>query len=372
MNFLWYVSTALSVLGLSIGALLFFLLLTLKNERSYGNRILSLFVFTLCLALTLSLTKKFEYAHAYYLLMCFASPLLFLLGPTLYFYARWMCLGEKIGSSFVDYAHFVPLLLALINFSPFYFEYLAQAGLPSQEVTPLITQRSMFQTLYIILASYCICCYLLIQRYQTRIKEHYADVETINLFWLMRLSVGMGMLLFIDTSLGIWISYAHPGWLDIHNAMITAVVFYLLYLSYYSLRQPLILHGENVTNQINAKYEKSSLEESRATYFEKKLRTLMEDEQAYLDNELTLTRLANTINISPHHLSQILNTKLNTRFYDYINDLRIEHAKQLLTNTQKSVLDVCYDSGFNNKVSFNSAFKKRTELTPSEWRTKAA
>jgi AraC-like DNA-binding protein len=54
-----------------------------------------------------------------------------------------------------------------------------------------------------------------------------------------------------------------------------------------------------------------------------------------------------------------------------VNQLRVEEAKALLAETTRSdlhVIEVAYAVGFNNKMSFNAAFKKATGMTPTEYR----
>lgn len=58
-------------------------------------------------------------------------------------------------------------------------------------------------------------------------------------------------------------------------------------------------------------------------------------------------------------------------FFEYINSLRITEAMELLKDKGKSrltIIEVAYQVGFNNKVSFNAAFKKQTGVTPTEYR----
>lgn len=64
---------------------------------------------------------------------------------------------------------------------------------------------------------------------------------------------------------------------------------------------------------------------------------------------------------------------LNKHFFDFVNEYRIEKAKELLTHPERkeyTVLEILYEVGFNSKSSFNTAFKKRTGLTPTEYRRK--
>lgn len=54
----------------------------------------------------------------------------------------------------------------------------------------------------------------------------------------------------------------------------------------------------------------------------------------------------------------------------YTNRLRIEHAKKMLVQTDKTILEIASETGYNNDQSFNRNFKKFEGLTPGEYRKK--
>jgi len=97
---------------------------------------------------------------------------------------------------------------------------------------------------------------------------------------------------------------------------------------------------------------------------------LMENEKPYVDSGLTLTQLAGRLNISPHNLSEVINTQLQQTFFDFINHYRVEQVKTDLADSQKqhyTFLALALEAGFNSKSSFNAIFKKHTGMTPSEY-----
>ncbi len=97
----------------------------------------------------------------------------------------------------------------------------------------------------------------------------------------------------------------------------------------------------------------------------------MQCEQPWLDIDLTLSRLAESINVNPHHLSQIINSEFGKSFACYINEYRVNAACKLLSaDDNRTVLEIASQSGFSSKSSFNTIFKKHTGLTPSEYRKK--
>jgi len=94
-------------------------------------------------------------------------------------------------------------------------------------------------------------------------------------------------------------------------------------------------------------------------------------EKAYLDENLTLSKLAELIPTTDKKLSTFLNQHLNITFYDMINAYRVESVKEkLLSNNYNNLtlLGIAYESGFNSKSSFNRIFKKETGLSPSEYK----
>jgi ligand-binding sensor domain-containing protein/AraC-like DNA-binding protein len=103
----------------------------------------------------------------------------------------------------------------------------------------------------------------------------------------------------------------------------------------------------------------------------KKLDYFMEIEKVYRDENISLQSLSKKISITPHQLSRIINEKLDKNFPDFINTYRVEEAKKILADprqTDRKILTIAFDVGFNTKVAFNTAFKKYTKMTPSEFR----
>ncbi len=119
------------------------------------------------------------------------------------------------------------------------------------------------------------------------------------------------------------------------------------------------------------KYKTSGLNKEYAEKTLKQLLSYMDNGAPYLEPSLNLKKLSEVLNIQYNHLSQIINEKLNQNSNDFINKYRIEAAKKMLSeDRKKSVLDIAYECGFYSKSVFNTAFKKFTGLTPSQYRKK--
>jgi AraC-like DNA-binding protein len=98
----------------------------------------------------------------------------------------------------------------------------------------------------------------------------------------------------------------------------------------------------------------------------------VEIEKIFIDPVLDIGKISEELRISKHQLSEILNSKLKMDYKNYVNSYRIEEAKKLLENEPgHTILQIAYAVGFNSKTAFNTAFKKMTNITPTEYRKKA-
>lgn len=91
----------------------------------------------------------------------------------------------------------------------------------------------------------------------------------------------------------------------------------------------------------------------------------------YFDPLLSLDKLSDELNISTGKLSTLINLYSGKNFSDYINSLRIEDAKKLLTNPdfeRYTIVSIGLECGFNSKSTFYTAFKKFTGQTPVKYR----
>jgi AraC-like DNA-binding protein len=119
------------------------------------------------------------------------------------------------------------------------------------------------------------------------------------------------------------------------------------------------------------RYENSSLSPEKAGKYLQKLLATMQQDKLYLNADLSLQLLADTLDIPSHYLSQVINEQLGQNFFDFVNNYRIEEVKARLLdpkNNHLTILSIALDSGFNSKSAFNLAFKNQTGLTPSQYR----
>ncbi len=119
------------------------------------------------------------------------------------------------------------------------------------------------------------------------------------------------------------------------------------------------------------KYAKSGLSEQQMRVYKQRLEDAMLAQQAYLRSDLTLPKLAKSIDCSVNHLSQVINAGFGMSFFDYLNHFRIEHAKRLLSEMDSrggAVLNIAFTVGYNSNSAFYAAFKKYVGETPAQFR----
>lgn len=162
-----------------------------------------------------------------------------------------------------------------------------------------------------------------------------------------------------------WIYYALVGTGNLAvehdyaiSMIISAIIYYIGYVGYLQ-QTPLV-----------PKYHKNALSQQVSSEIAEKLYRYFDQEKPYLSGELRLGGLADKLGFSHQQISQVMNQEIGKSFSDFVNEYRIETAKEKLIQTQDKVEHIAYDSGFNNKVSFYQAFKKSTGVSPGQFRQK--
>ncbi len=265
-------------------------------------------------------------------------------GPLLYFYIR----SDK--KEFVFNAwHFFPFLISSIVF--------IQADWFSANF--MRTVQPVFQSLH--LAFYTLASFYFIQ-------QNKGNSNGALKLYLWRKKV---TLVFSGYSASFLLYYVlvWTGTLKIEYDYFISLAssFFIYFIGYQGFQ-----HQELFKMYENGKYDKSSLSSSAAHSIQKALKHYMVTNKSYLDSTLTLQVLAEKMELSAHHISQVINDLEGKNFSDFINDYRINDARKLLMESDLKIIQVAYQTGYNNKASFHNAFKKITGLSPSEYRENQA
>ena len=143
------------------------------------------------------------------------------------------------------------------------------------------------------------------------------------------------------------------------------------YYKFPSDTKPLESFGADEPATSQSQYRKSGLRKEQAEAYKRRLLNLMEAERPYLAADLTLPELAGRMNCSINHLSQVINGEFHLSFHEFLNQYRIEYAKELLTRESDGrglVAQVAARVGFRSNSAFYAAFKRLSQHTPSAYR----
>lgn len=124
---------------------------------------------------------------------------------------------------------------------------------------------------------------------------------------------------------------------------------------------------QNLRKDRSGKTSRSRIANLNEEEVVEKIRYLIETEKIYLDEDLTLRKLAKRLQIREDQASYLINHNFKITFFSLINYHRIEEAKILLKKKETNILNIAYSVGFQSKSAFNSIFKKFTKMTPSEF-----
>jgi AraC-like DNA-binding protein len=117
------------------------------------------------------------------------------------------------------------------------------------------------------------------------------------------------------------------------------------------------------------KYTRSCLPDSLRSRVRTKIEATLARPEVLGDSLLSLRSLGRHLNEKPHYVSQVISQDLRTNFYELISRLRIERAKRLLQeSSERGILEIALEVGFNSKSTFNAAFRRVTGCTPTEFR----
>jgi hypothetical protein len=123
---------------------------------------------------------------------------------------------------------------------------------------------------------------------------------------------------------------------------------------------------------VEPKYLRSSLTPAMRVRIQRKLGEVLATDAVCSDSMLNLRSFCCLINEKMHYVSQVINQDLGSNFYELVNQRRIERAMQLLMEPpNRTILEIALSVGYNSKSTFNTAFRRQTGVTPTEYRAKA-
>ncbi len=214
-----------------------------------------------------------------------------------------------------------------------------------------------------------ILCLIELKHYRSRLKSQYADVEKDELSWLSILIIGFTALRFwavlvlvfviLNIVFQIKLDFELMGLIGNYTAFLLISLLLFFSLGHASIHEG--VERDTGPNETNTEYLNPELKA--------RLVKSLEAERIYLKSNLTLDRLAEHLSMTPKVLSGVINRQLNCNFFELINTYRIKEAKELLVSKpDMTVMSVIFEAGFNSKATFNTIFKRKVGLTPTQFR----
>ncbi len=315
----------------------------------------SLFIFHIFLFNT---NLNYKAPHVLYMSASFS----YLYGPLIYFYFKRITLGYKFKKW--DLLHLLPTLVVVMIYLPIYL-------LPEAEKVKIMFEVGSFNStpyLYGVVGtktiSLAVYGFMLIRLYY--INKVHRDYSREAQRWLNALVVLVGAYVISYLIYGLTISEVIPRSDFLYNLQIVAMASMVLYIGYASYLRPSLFVGS--FGMKIEKYTKSGLTANYSLELKEQLVALLEQEKIYLRNDVSLDGLAERLNTTRHNASQVINEHFGLNFFELMNKYRIQDAVEILENDKKvNIIDVAYQVGFNNKVTFNKSFKKFLSQTPSQY-----
>ena len=339
-----------------------------RNKNTIPNLLLSIFlVFTAFRIIRLLLTDfqddfdlDFNLPLFYYAISVSA-----LVGPLMYLYLKFISIRNLEFKSF-DLLHFLPFLIIFLG--QYYLAYNSR-----YDFTIYLSKHLVVLIQFLI---YILLSFRFYIRIQLRLKEGENPRELVNIKIIRNITILFSILWILDVIDVILIINGVRiytfSYLNIFYSHSPEPFFYSV-LTYFMLFVE--LKSGKITKLIpyTSKYGKSALSAVESLKLKEQIVAFMLDKEIYKDNRITLKMMAKQLNLAPHILSQIINDQFRFNFNDFINSYRVEAAKKLLSDTGMkniTVASIAYDCGFNTLSAFNTAFKKFTGITPSQFRNK--
>jgi len=232
----------------------------------------------------------------------------------------------------------------------------------------------LFEVLFQI---YFIASFLAIRKAKKVYLENYTNPNISALNALYKITILYYVLHFIVLTR--WLVTYIFGFGEIRAWIVTidgfAFLFCTCWYLFVALNNPDFFRGVNsdlklIEEVISEEKSSPEIDEEKNTQIEA-LKEFMIKNEPYLDSSLTIQNLAEQVQMPVKELSALINLYMNKHFFDFINEYRIEKAKEILKDSSKkelTILEILYEVGFNSKSSFSTSFKKYTGTTPTEFR----
>jgi len=362
----------LLISGIVINAIIIWLL-SKSNKSELPQRIL-IIIFTCIIFLMLNYYAELNKIKSLFILTFNISDVVSIaIGPFLYLYVK--SIFEDKGVIKRNLIHFIYPTVYLIIFSiP-----LLVFSITKIKLIPFIEKIMnvnriiyVYEDFYLII--YLIATLLLLKRYNNATKSIYSNLKNKELLWVKYLLLGTLIIIVVDVFTFIY-DFNYPD-TNFESDFVTVilVVIFLYFLGYYGIKQSKVLVPEFLLNSAKNNKISTSLINMDSVEIKQhvsKINTVLMTKELFLDEDLTLSKLAKEVSLSDKKLSAMINQEMDTSFYDLVNSYRLGEFKKRVVSKEYdnlTILGIAYDCGFKTKSTFNRLFKLNTGISPSEFK----
>ncbi|PVW16280.1 helix-turn-helix domain-containing protein [Marixanthomonas spongiae] len=364
-------------------------LLFKDKKRPYSNTLLAV----LLLAWGFSCYWFFAFIHQSpffsVTVTTFIGPMLALtLFPPVFLYAKYLFYEYK-GFQKIDHLHFSPIYLYAV-FTMYLFIDSDYSILTMRHHDLYKVRQEVCSYLATLLGPfYFIKTSQILKLRQKMLKQEYSEIESRKLKGFQIINYSFALVFIIGgISTIVENTYINPYVLYMaYHAVLAISIFYIVVMIY---KYPIVFKRtenapepySNTTSMAEDLKEKS---DSHKTQFSNennsakeeviiaKIEKVMNEQKLYKNQNFSLNNLAEAVSESRNAISHALNNKLNKTFYNYINELRIQESKHLLSdkNLQHYTIEgIAIESGFKTISVFYRFFKDIEKVTPAVYRKK--
>lgn len=345
------------------------LLLIHNKKRNIANNYLAILLLVMSLSIVHSVFVIPEIHKTLNDPLCIKEPFLMLVIPFIWLYVKKL---EQSGFHFSlkMSLHFLPFILFMSVNIPAFMH--GSDSVPAHFLTQnsALFNGAIWSILLVQYSVYLVQIVKTTQKVKFKAQQELSNIEHVDVSWLNT---------FLYAFIVVFIVFAIMFAGSIHNFGIewfntfVSVVFALsiFVLGYKGLFQRSIFSNIDISEIIEPISVGTIKPKNIDIALSDNLQKFMEAYNPHRDSELTLTSLANQVNMSRNQLSEVINSSLDSNFYDFVNKYRVEDVKQLMINPRFknfTILAIAFEAGFPSKSTFNNVFKKFTGLTPSEYR----
>lgn len=374
--------TLILLLAAIQGLLLILAINTLQDYNKAANRILSVLIFLLSVAI---IGKVSTYDRDIFnwlpKLLLLPDILFFLYAPLFFLYIqRLLHLPSALGRyGNRQWMHFLPFFIQLL----FYMQWLI---MPNQaliskvvdlELKPFFTWFGGFAL--ILNLAYWLACQRYIKSYKKtsdNTSSYNSNLEFLSVVMYLQLAcLAIWGITYMIGAYGVLSGLDLSPTTDVLVDSIWVVLsLSVFFLGYYSMRQPEIFkiaidEEQNTPNNISDISE-PGMKREELLLLKEKIEIIMLEEKLYRNPGLTLSELAQKVGTNRHSLSKVINDGLGMNFNDFVNSYRVSEFKVLAldeNHKNHTLLAIAHIVGFNSKSAFNRSFKKLEQCTPREF-----